>query len=321
MTAEALSWLGRQRTRAVAALVFFAIAMPPIGAFLRPFVAEVVFVLLFIAFLRVEASQLQHYLKRPALTLAATGWTTLVIPMLFGIPGYLAGSDSYSSDLYLALMLQAIAPPMMAAPAFATLMGLNATLVLCTVVASSILTPFTAAAFAAILGLDLTISPSELGLRLFLVLASAALAATVVRKIVGMPAITSYEDALDGLNIIVLFVFVAAVMHDIGSSLVEMPGVTIGLTALAFVVFFAILGLTLLAFAWAGREHAIALGFMTAQRNLGLMLAATGGVLPDLTWLYFAVGQFPIYLSPHMLKRPAQWITPKERRDDCGDCG
>jgi hypothetical protein len=30
-------------------------------------------------------------------------------------------------------------------------------------------------------------------------------------------------------------------------------------------------------------------------------VAATGA-LPDLTWLYFALSQFPIYLSPQLLK-------------------
>jgi BASS family bile acid:Na+ symporter len=32
------------------------------------------------------------------------------------------------------------------------------------------------------------------------------------------------------------------------------------------------------------------------------MVAATGGALPGLTWLYFALSQFPIYLSPQLLK-------------------
>jgi hypothetical protein len=41
---------------------------------------------------------------------------------------------------------------------------------------------------------------------------------------------------------------------------------------------------------------------MVSQRNMGLMVAATGGVLPGLTWLYFALSQFPIYLSPQLLK-------------------
>ncbi len=32
---------------------------------------------------------------------------------------------------------------------------------------------------------------------------------------------------------------------------------------------------------------------MVSQRNMGLMLAATNGVLPGTTWLYFALSQFP----------------------------
>jgi hypothetical protein len=41
---------------------------------------------------------------------------------------------------------------------------------------------------------------------------------------------------------------------------------------------------------------------MVSQRNMGLMLAATDGVLPGTTWLYFALSQFPIYLSPQLLR-------------------
>ena len=42
--AAALSWLGRQGTRAVAALIVIGIVMPSIGALLKPFVTEAVFV-------------------------------------------------------------------------------------------------------------------------------------------------------------------------------------------------------------------------------------------------------------------------------------
>jgi BASS family bile acid:Na+ symporter len=31
------------------------------------------------------------------------------------------------------------------------------------------------------------------------------------------------------------------------------------------------------------------------------MLAATEGALPGMTWLYFAMSQFPIYLAPQLL--------------------
>lgn len=32
------------------------------------------------------------------------------------------------------------------------------------------------------------------------------------------------------------------------------------------------------------------------------MLAATDGILPGTIWLYFALSQFPIYLTPQLLK-------------------
>jgi hypothetical protein len=41
--------------------------------------------------------------------------------------------------------------------------------------------------------------------------------------------------------------------------------------------------LTALVFAATGRERAFVLGLMASQRNMGLMLAATGGALPDFT--------------------------------------
>ena len=67
-------------------------------------------------------------------------------------------------------------------------------------------------------------------------------------------------------------------------------------------LFFTLLGATFLIFRKAGPERALALGLMVSQRNMGLMLAATEGVLPGTTWLYFAMSQFPIYLSPQLLK-------------------
>ena len=79
--------------------------------------------------------------------------------------------------------------------------------------------------------------------------------------------------------------------------------------ALSFVVFFALLIVTTLLFRRIGYEQALALGLMVSQRNLGLMLAATGFAIPDIAWLYFAVAQFPIYLLPHLLKPLARRLS------------
>jgi BASS family bile acid:Na+ symporter len=300
----ALGWLGRQGTRAIAALVFIGIATPPIGTLLKPFVTEAIFVLLCLAFLRMETAALRAHLGRPAVVLAATAWTMLGIPLFVAASCLLIGLDAHAPDLFLALMLQAVASPMMAAPAFAAFMGLDATLVLVALVASTVLTPLTAPLFAyAFVGPVLMLSPLALGLKLFAILAGSAVIAGIIRRIAGPATIERYKDEIDGLNILVMFVFVAAVMENVAARIFAAPLVMIGLAALAFIVCFVVLGVTMLVFACAGRERAFALGLMASQRNMGLMLAATGGMLPDLTWLYFAMSQFPIYLSPQLLNR------------------
>ena len=305
----ALSWLGRQGTRAVAALVVIGIALPPIGAILKPYVTEAVFLLLCIAFLRVDVTAFKTYVRRPAIVLAATAWTSFAVPVLFGLCCLVSGLDKQAPDLFLALMLQAVASPMMAAPALAALMGLDATLVLVTLIASTALIPFTAPLFAFVfIGPHLSISPLALATKLFAILAGAALVGFVVRRVFGLASIERQKEKINGLNILFLFVFVAAVMESVGARFLASPMTTTALAALAFVVFFAVLFLTALLFLFAGRKRALALAFMASQRNMGLMLAGTGGALPDLTWLYFALSQFPIYLSPLLLQPLARRI-------------
>jgi len=311
-SAALLSRLGRQGTRAVAALVVIGIAIPPIGALLKPFVTEAVFVLLCIAFLRIDTRAFGTYLKRPAIVLAATAWTSLVIPTLFAVSCLAFDLKDQSPELFLGFMLQGIASPMMAAPALATLMGLDATLVLVTLVTSTVLIPFTAPLFAHVfVGPVLTITPLTLGTKLFAILAGSALVGLTVRRIAGLAAIERQEERINGFNILALFIFVAAVMESVVARFLAAPMITIGLAMLAFVIFFAVLFLTTLLFTFTGRDRALALGFMTSQRNMGLMLAATSGALPDLTWLYFALSQFPIYLSPNLLQPLARRVLSR----------
>ncbi len=310
----ALAWLGRQGTRAVAAIVFVAIAAPPVDAVLKPFVSEAIFILLTIAFMRVDAAALRRYVGQPWLVLATTGWTMLVVPAAFGAAALASGLDTQSPDLFLGFMLQGAAPPMMAAPAFAALMGFDATLVLVTLVAGTALTPLTAPLFTYLfVGPALAMSPLALGVRLFAILAGSGLLAFVVRSTVGTARIVRWKSELDGLNILIAYVFVAAVMENVAGRFAAAPVAMIGLAALAFVVSFVLFVVTAALFMRAGREHAFTIAFMTTQRNMGLMLAATGGVLPELAWIYFALCQFPVYLLPQLLKPLARRLTRAEK--------
>jgi BASS family bile acid:Na+ symporter len=281
-----LRWIGGQGTRAIAALVFIGIAVPPLGELLKPYVTHAIFFLLCISFMRVDLAALRDHLRRPGLLLAATAWTTIAVPLAIGLVSRITGLDAAAPDLHLALMLQAVASPMMASPALAALMGLDATLVLITLVTSTALVPFTASLFAYVFfGAALSLSPLGLGLKLVVILAGALVVAAAIRWIFGAAAIARQKAAIDGFNIVILLVFVAAVMGNVAGSLFADPLRMIGLGALAFAIFFVLLGITTLIFAGIGHERALALGLMVSQRNMGLMLAATDGVLPGTAWL------------------------------------
>jgi predicted Na+-dependent transporter len=307
---QALAWLGRQGTRALAAIVFIGIAVPPLGALLKPYVTAAIFLLLCVSFMRVDLAALRIQMRRPGIVLAATAWSTLVVPLLAGILCLLAGLDKHSPDLFLGIMLQTVASPMMAAPALAALMGLDTTLVLITLVTCTALVPFTAPVFAyAFFGAELTLSPLSLGVKLFAILGGSLLVAAAIRRIAGAAAIARQREAIDGINILLMLVFVTAVMGSVAGSFLADPLTVTAILLFAFALFFALLGATVLLFRGLGREKALALGLMVSQRNMGLMLAATQGVLPGGTWLYFALCQFPIYLTPHMLRPMVQTKT------------
>jgi len=297
-----LALLGRLGARALAALVLVGVAVPPLGSLLRPYLTEAVFLLLTLSFLRVDTATLRAHLRRPALILAATMWTTLGVPFLFYALAGLAGFRSGEPGLFLGLMLQGLASPMMAAPALAALMGLDATLVLITLATGTALVPFVAPALARLfLGDALAVSPVALGTRLGAILVGSLLLARVLRGLIGATAIERHRDAVNGINILVLLVFISAVMGDVAAMAWAEPVTFAGIAALAFAVFLALLLGTALVFCRAGPTDALSLGIMASQRNMGLMFAATDGVLPGTAWLYFSLCQFPIYLSPLLL--------------------
>jgi Sodium Bile acid symporter family len=305
--AAGLAWLGRQGTRAVAASLFLALAFPPLAAWCKPIVPEAIFALLVLAFLRVDPRELIGHFAEPALVLAATVWTMLVVPAGLGIAFVLAGVPDRLPQLYVGLMLQSLAPPIMSAPAFAALMGLESALSLATLIAGFAVTPLSASLFAQLfLGAATRVSPLGLGLRLALILAGSALSAALIRRIAGTAWIERQREPIDGLSVVTLFVFAVAVMDGVGIGLLTRPWVMMGLTTLAFVLALGLTALTTIVFARVGWGRSLALGLACGHRNLGLMLAATGGTIPDLSWLYFGLAQFPIYLVPHLLQPVAR---------------
>jgi BASS family bile acid:Na+ symporter len=299
-----LAWLGRHGANAVAISIVLGIALPPLGALIRPFFPETVFLLLCLAFLRVEPGALRAELARPKLLLAAATWTMLVVPALTGLGLTALALDTTSPALLLALMFNAVAPPIFSSPALAVLMGLNAAVTLALLLACVAVTPLLAPAWIAVfVGPAVSFSPLTLGLRLVLMLAGAACVAAVIRAVFGRPWVKRQAERIDGLNVIVLLLFALALMGDVAVNTIERPLLVLGLLALSTATTFGLSALTALVFWRVGPRTALPLAHAGGSRNTGLMLAAAAGLVPDLVWLYVALIQIPIYALP-LIARP-----------------
>jgi len=300
--AAALSLAGRHGTLVAAASVFVGLAIPGLAAACKPYLGEAIVVMLTLAFLRVDPNELFGHFTRPGLVALATLWAMLLVPTVLGIGFVAFGVDQSMPGLYFMLVLQMSAPGLMSSPALAALLGLDVALTLATLIVSTAITPLTASLFTHVfLGTALA-SPFGFGLRLFLIIAGCTLAAAIIRRVAGPTFIAAQRERIDGLSVIAMFMFAVAAMDGVADHFRSNPLLVIQLTALAFALALGLIAVTALVFLRAGRARAFAIGLIAGNRNIGLMLAASGFAVPDVAWLYFALAQFPIYLLPHLLK-------------------
>lgn len=313
--AAALSLIGRHGTLLAAASIFIGLALPQLAALLKPALGAVIIGMLTLAFLRVDPVALRRYFTRPGLIAASALWLMLIAPALIGTAFSHAGVAEASPGLYFMLVLQLAGPGLMSSPAVAALLGLDVALTLAGLVVTVAVAPLSAWLFTHVfLGAALT-SPLMLGLRLALIIAGSALGAAVIRRIAGGAFIEAQAQRIDGLSVLMFMSFAIAAMDGVSAHIATEPLLVAKLTLLAFGLSLGMTAVTTLVFWPAGRSRAFALGVLAGNRNVGLMLAATGFAVSDIAWLYFAVAQFPIYLLPHLMRPLARWAT-RERSND-----
>lgn len=304
-----LAWMGRHGTGLSAGSIFIGLALQDLAALARPWLAVMVAVILTLALLLVDAGRLRQVVARP-LPLAVGA-----IAMAMATPALLAATAGFlepliGPGLLLGLFVFAFAPPTLSAPAFAALMGLDAASALALCLGLTVVSPLLIPAVSALIGVDFPIEPVSLAGRLALIVGSAVVVAAAVRRRLGSERITANREVVTGLMILPLTVFAIGSMDGMVARLMAEPGhlaaILAGSVALAVG---AILLLT--AIVWPfGRRAALAIGWCGGNRNLGLIIGAMSGVVPDDTWAYFAMAQFPIYALPVVAIRIYRYARP-----------
>jgi hypothetical protein len=312
LSAEALGRIGRHGTLVVAGSVFVGLVAPPLAAALKPYLGAVIVGMLTLAFLRVDPAELRAHWVQPKLIAASTVWLMLLAPALLGLVFVAAGLPRVSTGLYFMLVLQMAAPGLMSAPAIAALLGLDVALTLASLIVSTSMAPFTAALFTHVFLGTALISPLGFAFKLLLLIAGSAAAAALVRHFLGREFLEREREKIDGLSVIGMLLFAIAAMDGVTAHAVADPWLIAGITLLTFAIALGMIAVTTLLFLRVGRARALAIGLLAGNRNMGVMLTAIGFAVPDIAWLYFALGQLPIYLLPHLLKPLARRLAPPE---------
>jgi BASS family bile acid:Na+ symporter len=284
--------------------------VPPVAALIRPHLFAVVLALTYLALVRTDLAAAGAELRRPTALAGIVAATLLVSPPLAWAACRLLGLDA---GLTAALVVVSCAPPITSAPAFARIMGLDASFALAGSVAGMLATPFTAPPLAlGLAGLDLALSVSGMAARLSLFVGMPMLAAIATRRLAG-GFVARQAAAFDGATVLALAIFATGVMDGVTALAIAQPGraAAMALAAFAHNALFFVAGAAL--FAAQPRPRALTAGLLVGNRQMALMLAVLPPEAPRDVTLYLAIAQLPLYLNPFLLRPLLRRLLPPVR--------
>jgi BASS family bile acid:Na+ symporter len=187
--------------------------------------------------------------------------------------------------------------------AFARLVGLDPELTLLATLATTVLVPFTAPPMVHLLiGIDLALSLPGFMARLGLVVGVPLLLSLLIRRLAGPARLAPLGPAIDGAVVWIVVLYGFGVMKGLAARLLDDPAWVAQAAAAAFLGNFGLNLVTTLAFAAMGWRVAASAGLLGGNRNMALYLAILPAAADPRIGLFFALCQFPLFLSPFLLR-------------------
>lgn len=311
--AAGLALLGRYGTQGFALSILLGLALPQFSAAARPLLPLTIFCFTTVVFLRADLGVIAGLLRRPGRLIVTCLWFAGAPALLVATAFALIGREALDPGLVLGLALMAAAPPVMSSPAIALLYGFEPSLIIAGVVLTTVLSPLFAPFLVEWLaGSAVPLDSSQLMLRLVVLIGGGIAVAAALRLWLGMARIRAMKANLDGFGVLMYFTFAIAAMDGVTRAAFETPGRVALFAAIAFAIAACGLILSYLLLYGFRRSDRFMIGYGSGQRNMGLLVAALGAGVPQTTFLYFALAQFPIYLLPWLLRGVAARIRRRQ---------
>ena len=305
---RALTLSARRGSVLLAVGIFGGALIPPLAAAFRPAVGPMVLGMMTLIFLRVDLQGALAHLRRPAgaalmviaeLVLSPLLTWAVIAPLRLD-PGIAAG-----------LVIFAAGCAATSSPAFARMVGLDPDLSLVVSLASTFLVPLTAPPLAVWLaGVDLDIGAGAFMGRLLLVVGVPALISLLLRRLIGPVRLERWGEAVDGALVWLVVGYGFGVMDGLWARMAADPAWVIQALIAAFVADYGLNAVTTLALWPLGARAAATAGLMAGNRNMALFLAVLPASADSRVALFFGLCQFPLFLSPFLLRPVYRRLAP-----------
>lgn len=275
--------------------IVIGITVAPFSRLLGPYLYLFVFFLMLFSSLTIDMRNAVPDRRAAARLTKILGWQMVLLPAAIGVwHRFVPGAGDWSELMF----LTACAGTIFGAPAFARVMGLDTLLTLRGVLAGTLLMPVVLPLLAPLFTQhagEFDFPAYALRFCVFILVPLTAAGIYQLRR----PGERVHETRLfNRLTILFLALFGIAVMDGIGPRFMAQPGQMLGLLGFSLAVHAVFFGLSFLLFLRWGRREALTAGLLSGYRNMAVMLAVGGSLLPPDFVVYVALWQIPMFLTP-----------------------
>lgn len=275
--------------------------VPTLSHVLSPAFPVLIMTSLALTFFRLDLRLLLEHLRHPWVLLALLVWGMAVVPVLtWGALTLLPVSDG----LYRAILLNAVTPPILGAPAGALLLGLSVELAAAAMVIATVFSPVLLVAALTVLPVgEADVDPWFMIVRAGSAILLPMAVAVAARWGMAQWRVNVPGKVVDGALVAILTLIAAALMD--GANAVLARDTALALQTLAASLAFNVghQALAAVVFSRLGLKPALLAAIVAGNRNLGLTLGALGTGIPIEFSAIAAFGQIPIYSYPLVYRR------------------